>query len=79
MRFLSDRVTAQYRDRRVHLFPWTGGGPEDGSLYRQVTYCGHVVDDINVWTENGAPVTCGTCLRLERRAARASAGDEGRE
>ena len=62
---MSERVTARYRRGKVHLFSWTVGGPEDGSLYGQGTRCGHVVSDIGAWSEDGAEVTCGTCLRLD--------------
>ena len=62
---MGERVTARYRSRKVHLFPWTVGGPENGSLWSQWTYCGRQVDNPDVWSEDGAEVTCGSCLRIE--------------
>jgi hypothetical protein len=55
-------VTARYRNGQSHLFPWTTGGPEDGSLCRQVTACGRVVEDPDAWKEEGGTVSCCSCL-----------------
>lgn len=71
----SHEVTARYRNGQIHLFPYTAGGPEDGSLYGQVTACGRVAEEPDAWREEGVAISCGSCLNSQaaRRPGRVKA------